>query len=95
MNLSRNVRTRKEWTRPVDEVKFNTELFSFYQKLIKIRKENLVLMTGAIDFILVDNENKTLAYSRHNETSEVVTVFNTSDRTKKHYCKCSHERVIF
>ncbi len=69
--------------RPTDEVKFNEKLFSFYQKLIKIRKKNPVLTKGDMEYILVDDKNKTLAYSRFNKKQEeVVAIFNTSSEEK-------------
>ena len=68
--------------RTVDEVKFNDDLFKFYKKLIEIRKANPVLSNGVIDFILSDNENKILAYSRYNESDEVIAVFNNSFEPK-------------
>lgn len=64
--------------RPADEVRFNHEWFNFYQKLIEIRNNNPVLSTGELEYILVDDANKTLAYSRFDENNEVLAVFNTS-----------------
>jgi len=69
--------------RPVDKVKFDDKLFSFYQKLTELRKTNQVLSFGDIDFILVDNENQLLAYSRYDESDEVIAVFNTSSESKE------------
>ncbi|MFT5833799.1 MAG: cyclomaltodextrinase [Cognaticolwellia sp.] len=68
--------------RPVDEVKFNDNLFDFYKKLIRIRKENYILVNGNIEYLTVDNENEILAYSRFNKKEEVITVFNTSNEAK-------------
>ena len=68
--------------RPTDPVKFNTELFRYYQKLIQIRKDNPVLMSGKIEFLLADNENQTLAYRRSDESGEAITVFNTGTEEK-------------
>jgi len=68
--------------RPVNKVEFNTDLFNFYKNLIEIRKNNSVLATGDIDFILIDNENEILAYSRFNDSKEVIVIFNTSDSKK-------------
>lgn len=67
--------------RPKDEVKFNDELFQFYQKLIKIRKENEVLALGDIEYLLIDDNKEVLAYSRFNGATEVIVVFNTSNKT--------------
>ncbi len=50
--------------RPADTVKFNKDLFSWYKKLISIRKNNKVLSLGNLDFFLIDNQKKILGYSR-------------------------------
>lgn len=66
------------FSRPKDEVKFNDELFGFYKKLIKIRKENSVLAFGDIEYLIVDDEREILAYSRFDGKNEVIVVFNNS-----------------
>lgn len=69
--------------RPVDEMVFNHQLFADYRKLIQIRKEYPVLSYGALDFILIDDENQVLAYSRYDSTGEeVIAIFNTSTESK-------------
>jgi glycosidase len=65
-------------TRPVNVVKPDKDLFAFYQELIKMRRENHVLSTGDLKFLLADDEKMVLAYSRSNSESEVITVFNRS-----------------
>jgi cyclomaltodextrinase / maltogenic alpha-amylase / neopullulanase len=69
-------------SRPRDEVIFDDELFLYYQKLIKLRKDNRVLINGKIDFIKIDDTNKILAYSRYNDYEEVIAIFNTSTENK-------------
>lgn len=68
--------------RPIDKVTFNRPLFKYYQKLIRIRKQYPVLMTGEIDFLLVDDANEVLAYRRYHDEEEVITVLNTSSETR-------------
>jgi cyclomaltodextrinase len=62
--------------RPTDEVRFNEEVFNYHRKLIKIRKAYPVLSNGAIDFLSINDEENTLAYSRYNEKQEVIAIFN-------------------
>jgi glycosidase len=69
--------------RPVDKVVFNQDVFSYFQKLIRIRKENPVLIHGDIEFIKVDNENKVLAYSRFAEDDKIIAVFNANDSAQE------------
>jgi glycosidase len=61
----------------VDKVEFNTDLFTYYQKLIKIRKDNSVLVHGKIDFLQVTTSDKVLAYSRFDDATEIITVINS------------------
>ncbi|MBS9523821.1 alpha-glucosidase C-terminal domain-containing protein [Litoribacter alkaliphilus] len=68
--------------RPTDEVKFDEELFSYYQKLIGIRADNPALVHGSIDFILTDDGHKLLAYSRKHDSEEVIAVFNAGNETQ-------------
>jgi glycosidase len=64
--------------KPVDKVKFNEDHFKFYQKLIKIRKENPVLAEGNIEFVKA--EGKVLIYRRYNADDEILVLFNLSDK---------------
>lgn len=64
------------WERPEDEVAFNYELFEYYRKLINIRKDNPVLMTGDIEFNLIIDESETLVYSRSDENETIFVAFN-------------------
>src|SRR5664280_1358426 len=51
-------------SRPVDQVRPDTALRSFYNKLCKMRKENPVLVYGDLSFSVADDQNMTLAYNR-------------------------------
>lgn len=65
-----------------DVVKVDEDLFNFYQQLNKIRKENLVLTYGELEFILADDENLTLAYTRTMDDVQALAVFNISKSEK-------------
>lgn len=60
-----------------DSIQFNQAHFDFYKKLISLRKNNPVLNTGEIEFILA--EGKTLAYKRFSGTEEIFVLLNTDD----------------
>ncbi len=47
-----------------DTVKFDQNLFNWYQKLISIRKENQALSLGDLHFFLTDNNKKIVGFSR-------------------------------
>lgn len=68
--------------RKTDKVEQDTALLNFYKKLIQIRKNNPALIYGDITFSLVDDENRTFAYNRTNESDEIVVAFNKSEATK-------------
>ena len=54
------------------------DLFQWYKKLIKIRRENRVLVYGKFKELLADNENDVIAYERSNEGRSIITVINNS-----------------
>lgn len=55
-----------------DQVGFNREHLEFYKKLIHIRKENPVLVSGSLDFTVADD--KILAYNRRNNNGDLISV---------------------
>jgi cyclomaltodextrinase len=64
--------------RPVDIVKPDKELLLFYRQLIRMRKENPVLSTGDLNFLIADDDRRILVYSRGNVKDKVIAVFNRS-----------------
>jgi cyclomaltodextrinase / maltogenic alpha-amylase / neopullulanase len=71
-----------EKSRPVDIVRPDTALRSFYKKLCKIRKENPVLIYGELQFSIADDRKMILAYRRTNGKDDIEVVFNRSDSTR-------------
>ena len=68
----RNNFQKKEKT--FDKVAFNKKHFDFYKKLIAIRKDNPVLATGDIEFVLA--EGNKLIYKRFDNNDEILVIFN-------------------
>ncbi len=60
-----------------DEIEFNSEWFTFYKTLTQIRKENPVLSSGEIEFIVADG--KLLSYKRFDDQDEIIVMFNLED----------------
>ncbi len=58
--------------------KLDNDLLQWYKKLIKIRKENRVLVYGRFKELLADNENDIIVYERTNEGRSIITVINNS-----------------
>lgn len=57
-----------------DSIGFNNDQFEFYKKLVTLRKNNPVLSSGDIEFILA--EGKTLAYKRFDQNDEIIVFIN-------------------
>jgi cyclomaltodextrinase len=71
-------------SRPSDEVRFNQELFEYYQFLVKLRRANPVLSTGAIEFVEQDNSKRLLSYRRYSDKGEnAYIVFNTGRKRQQ------------
>ena len=64
-----------------DAIGFNQKQFDWFKKLIKIRKDNPVLSTGEISFLV--SQNKKLVYKRRNHQQEIVVIFNLEKSTEK------------
>ena len=65
--------------RPIDDVRFNKELFDWYKKMIAVRNENPVLALGDINFFLIDNENEILSYKRTLGDDEIIIILNNKN----------------
>jgi glycosidase len=69
-------------SRPIDEVKFDKNLFNWYQKIISIRNKNTVLSLGNIVFNYVDNQNKILGYTREYKGEKIFVLVNNNNENK-------------
>lgn len=68
--------------RPRDKIAFNDDLFAYYKKLIQIRKNHPVLSHGEIEFLVVNDHQDLIAYSRYDDETEVISVFNSSNQVQ-------------
>ncbi len=71
-----------EKSRPVDVVKPDSALISFYKSLTRMRRENPVLVHGDLKYILADDQKMVLAYSRKMKDDQIIAVFNRSDKSQ-------------
>lgn len=76
-----------------DKVGFNEEHYNFYKKIISIRKDNPVLATGDIEFLLA--EGNKLMYKRYNETDEIIVIFNMEDEAVAFDIPISNYKNLF
>jgi glycosidase len=65
-------------SRSADLVRRDSQLFTFYSELCKLRKENPVLVYGDLTFILADDKKMVLAYRRSMKDEEILVFFNRS-----------------
>lgn len=65
--------------RPRDKNAADMELFDYYKKLIKIRKENEALMVGSFHTLLTDDKSDVYAFLRAKDENVVVVVLNNAD----------------
>ena len=71
-------------TKANSEVKFNQELFEYYQFLVKLRRANSVLSRGNFAFSEVNDSEQLLSYRRFdNEGNQALVVFNTSAKLRQ------------
>ena len=54
------------------------DLFQWYKKLIRIRKENKVLVYGKFKEIMADNEKDVIVYERINDRHSIIVIINNS-----------------
>ncbi|MBO6573840.1 MAG: alpha amylase C-terminal domain-containing protein [Rhodothermales bacterium] len=65
--------------RPKNTVQFDQARFERYQQFVEIRRSNPVLSHGGLEYLVIDDEARVLAFRRFNETGdEVIAVFNAS-----------------
>lgn len=60
------------------EQKPDKDLFEWYKKLIKIRKEHKSLIYGRIKPVLYDNEKDIIVYERYDKEESIIVVINNS-----------------
>ena len=61
-------------------VEADKELFNWYKKIIKIRKDNRVLSRGHFKEIIADDEKDFIVYERFDEDSSIITAINNSEK---------------
>ncbi len=66
-----------ERNKPIS-VKPNSELISYYKKLISLRKKRSDWKFGSIEYVLADDKELTLAYRREDGSHRSVIAFNFS-----------------
>ncbi len=69
--------------RTVDEVKFDENIFKWYQKMATIRNENKVLSLGDIKFYIFDEAKKIMGYRRVFEGENIFMIINNNPAANK------------
>ena len=68
---------------PWDESQWNKSLRSWVQSLIQMRKEHIAMRWGDFNALVVDDERKVYAFSRHFDESKCAVIMNLSDVDKQ------------
>lgn len=75
LKFNKETRTNiKPGKKEYDSVGFNRDVFEYYKRLIKIRKENQVLSNGNLEFIKAEGDK--LIYKRQNKNDVMYIFFN-------------------
>lgn len=69
--------------RQKDEVKFDGDLFQWYKKMAAIRNENNALSLGEVQFYVVDEDKKILAYKRTLNNETIFVVVNNNENSNQ------------
>lgn len=64
--------------RPADKVKFDEDLFKWYQKMAAIRINNKALANGDISFFPIDEQKNILAYKRSYRGESILVLINNT-----------------
>lgn len=67
--------------RPADEVKFDSDLFNWYKKMISIRTSNKELSLGNIEFMIINENDKILAYKRTMGDKSIYIIVNNNNES--------------
>jgi cyclomaltodextrinase / maltogenic alpha-amylase / neopullulanase len=65
--------------RPANKVEFDNELFNWYKKMISIRKNNIELSIGKLEFDILGEGNNILLIVRKFENDESFIIINSTD----------------
>ncbi|HAA21856.1 MAG TPA: hypothetical protein DCP28_24960, partial [Cytophagales bacterium] len=63
---------------PADEVGADLELWKLYQRVIALRNEHPVLVSGTLEFLTDEHHPDILAYTRTSGTESILVVLNAS-----------------
>ncbi|SMO75921.1 glycoside hydrolase family 13 protein [Gracilimonas mengyeensis] len=69
--------------RPVDDNNFDSELYSYYQKLAQIRNTQPALQKGETDIVFHDPERKMVMFSRQYKEQTVWVILNRSEQVQE------------
>jgi glycosidase len=70
------------------------DLYNYYSKLAKIRKENKVLRTAGVKFETLGEEAKVVIVKRKNKYGEVYTILNAAQKEKEINLEFENEKHI-
>ncbi|HDI52488.1 MAG TPA: alpha-amylase [Bacteroidetes bacterium] len=69
--------------RPRDKNQFDYNLFNYYRKLIRIRRDNLPLMLGTFNTLLTDDRKDLYVFERAYGGKRIIVVLNNSSNSQE------------
>jgi glycosidase len=63
-------------------VKFDENIFKWYQKIVSIRNKNKVLALGSVNFNYVDDQNRILGFTREYKGEKIFNLLNNNAEKK-------------
>jgi glycosidase len=77
------------------KVEQNSDLLSFYKKMISIRNENKALKKGEMNFLYSNNEKNTFAFERVFEDEKCIVAFNLGKEEDKFEVPLNLNKAIY
>ncbi len=74
------VHPHKTKTKPKEKNVVDEDLFQFYKKIIRVRKDNIELQCGAYRTVVVDDEKGLFGFTRTYGNNAVFSAFNVSEK---------------
>lgn len=83
--------------RPVapDNIAANLELWKLYQRVIALRNDHPVLVSGELEFLVEEHQKDVLAYTRTSESESILVVINASANTTQYQAPTGNWRPLW
>ena len=80
--------------RSPDELRFDEELFDYYRRVVKLRRENPTLRRGTFEVVVADDEAKCFVFRRELEDSVMFVAINRGEAPYQLELPCREDRIL-